>query len=100
MLGVAPVVAPRVALRPVPARAPRRAPALAHASARSLPGAPARWSPPSAPGRARPSRGSLTVVAVFERFTERAIKAVMLSQAEAKAVAAAEVSGSRRARPP
>lgn len=36
-------------------------------------------------------RGVLQVVAVFERYTERAIKAVMLAQQEAKLLGSAEV---------
>jgi hypothetical protein len=37
------------------------------------------------------TRGSLQVVAVFERYTERAIKAVMLAQQEAKLLGSLEV---------
>jgi ATP-dependent Clp protease ATP-binding subunit ClpC len=33
------------------------------------------------------------ITAVFEKFTERAIKAVMLAQQEAKTLAATEVGG-------
>ena len=39
----------------------------------------------------RRSSPSLVVKAVFERFTERAIKAVMLSQTEAKTLGSSEV---------
>jgi ATP-dependent Clp protease ATP-binding subunit ClpC len=37
------------------------------------------------------ARGALVVTAVFEKFTERAIKAVMLAQQEAKALKRPEV---------
>ena len=42
------------------------------------------------------AHGRLLVEAVFERFTERAIKAVMLAQQEAKALGRAEVGKTRR----
>ena len=41
--------------------------------------------------RACPRRGSLVISAVFERFTERAIKSVMLAQQEAKMFASSQV---------
>jgi len=52
-------------------------------------GAPATTS--SAPRRRSSPPSSLVVRAVFERFTERAIKAVMLSQTEAKTLGSSDV---------
>lgn len=39
----------------------------------------------------RPRRGSVRVTAVFERFTERSIKAVLLAQKEARMFGSAQV---------
>ena len=44
-----------------------------------------------APGARPAGRRGLHVAAVFERFTERAIKGVMLAQQEAKALGSHEV---------
>jgi hypothetical protein len=45
------------------------------------------------------SRGKLTVNAVFEKFTERSIKSVMIAQQEAKNMGAGEVLAICQLRP-
>jgi hypothetical protein len=56
---------------------------------RSINRPPSSLLPPTLP--LPQARGALVVTAVFEKFTERAIKAVMLAQQEAKALRRPEV---------
>ena len=84
------LMAPVASARPVDLRSGRVAAPLAGTTA-------FRATSVARPGRlAAPGRRALHVAAVFERFTERAIKGVMLAQQEAKALGASEVRGEGR----